>query len=162
MGLFDWFRKKKAEEESTDVTDFEDVVSEIYDTVFEKCSYGDAIEKLNEHERVFFVAQLLEQEVDNGGFDQFFYNSSGDYAGEVVDAFTKIGALKTAAICQKALAVFGGTVPTDRDEREELLDRLDCEDVLGECDDAFYAYEDDLEALYYAYIMKYREFFDVQ
>ena len=58
------------------------------------------------------------------------------------------------------LSVFGGTVPTDRDERQELLDRLDCDGVLDECDDAFYNYEDDLEDLNYIYVMAHRSAFD--
>lgn len=136
------------------------LVVDMCDTICKKCEYGDDMQKLNEHERVFFITQTLEQEVNNGGFSQFFYNSSGDFANELVDAFTKIGALKTAEICKKALAVFNGNVPIDRDEREESLDNLDCDDVLNECDDAFYDYEDDLEALNYTYIMKHREFFN--
>ncbi len=135
-------------------------VVDMCDTVCEKCKYGDDIEKLNEHERVFYVTQILEQEVNNGGFSQFFYNSSGDFSNELVDAFTKIGALKTAEICKKALAVFNGNVPSDRDEREELLDNLDCDDVLSECDDEFYEYEDNLEELNYTYIMEHRSFFE--
>jgi len=135
-------------------------MGDMCDLVCEKCEYGDAIDKLNEHERVFFVTQILEQEVNNGGFSQFFYNSSGDYSNELVDAFTKIGALKTAEICKKAVTVFNGKVPADRDERAELLDSLNCDDILSECDDAFYNYEDNLESLNHKYIMKYREFFD--
>ena len=76
-----------------------------------------------------------------------------------MEAFEKIGALKTADICKRALAVFGGKVPADREEREKLLDSLDCDDALSACDDAFYDYEDDLEACNLAYIMKYKEFF---
>ena len=86
--------------------------------------------------------------------------ASWETTNELVDAFTKIGALKTAEICKKALAVFNGKVPTDRDEREELLDSLDCDDVLSECDDEFYEYEDKLEELNYTYIMDHRSFFD--
>lgn len=133
---------------------------ELFDAVCEKCQYGENMEQLNEHERVFYIAQILEQEVNNGGFSQFFFNASGDFSNELVDTFTKLGALKTAEICKKALSVFGGTVPTDRDERQELLDRLDCDGVLDECDDAFYNYEDDLEDLNYIYVMAHRSAFD--
>lgn len=48
---------------------------------------GNNIEKLNEHERVFFITQTLEHEVNNGGFSQSFCNSSGDFSNELVDAF---------------------------------------------------------------------------
>ncbi|MDD6467521.1 MAG: DMP19 family protein [Erysipelotrichaceae bacterium] len=131
----------------------------MFETICKKCEYGDDIKQLNEHERVFFVTQILEQEVNNGGFSQFFYNSSGDFANELIDSFIKIGAFQTAEICKKALTIFNGKVLTDRDEREKQLDRLNCEDLLNECDDAFYNYEENLEALNYDYIMKYQEFF---
>lgn len=78
----------------------------------------------------------------------------------MVDSFTKIGALKTAEICKKAVSVFKGKVPVDREEREEVFDKIDSEDILSECDDAFYDYEDDLEKLNYEYIIKYQEFFN--
>ena len=53
------------------------------------------------------------------------------------------------------MAVFNGKVPTDRDEREELLDSLDCDDVLSECDDEFYEYEDNLEELNYPKFLRH-------
>ena len=154
------FVENAAEEVDDEEIQKNNFVVDMCDAVCKKCEYGDDIEKLNEHERVFYVTQILEQEVNNGGFSQFFFNSSGDFSNELVDAFTKIGALKTAGICKKALAVFNGKVPTDRDEREELLDSLDCDDVLSECDDEFYEYEDNLEELNYTYIMDHRSFFD--
>lgn len=128
--------------------------------VCKKCDYGNGIEKLNEHERVFYVTQILEMEVNNGGFSQFFCNSSGNFSNELVGSFTKIGAFKTAEICKKALAVFNCNVPADRDERNELFDSLDCDDVFEECDDEFYEYEDNLTELNYTYIMEHRAFFE--
>ena len=125
-----------------------------------KCNYGQNIEALNEHERVLYITQILEQEVNNGGFSQFFYNSSGNFSNELVDAFTKIGAIKTAEICKKALSVFNGPVPVDRVRRQILLEELDCDDALDECDAAFYKYEDKLEELNFAYIMEHRDAFD--
>ncbi len=136
-------------------------IFDIYEDICEKCNYGDSMEKLNEHERVFFVTQLLEGEVNNGGFSQFFYNSSGNSSNEIVDSFTKIGALKIAKICEKAVSVFGGHIPNDRDEREDLLDSLDCDDILDECDDAFYKYPDDLEKLTITYITNHADYFQI-
>lgn len=157
MGLFDFLKEKRKNNEEE--IDKNALILDTFSAIDEKCEYGDTMEKLNEHERIFYITQILEQEINNGGFSQFFYNSSGDYSNEIVDAVTKIGAYKTAEICKKALAVFNGKVPTDREERQNLLESLTCEDIFDKCDNAFYDYEDDLEALNYAYIMKYRKFF---
>ena len=159
MGLFDFLKKKNTNSISEEEIDQNALVIDTFSAIDEKCEYGDAMKKLNEHERIFYITQTLEQEVNNGGFSQYFYNSSGNFANEAVHAFTQIGALKTAEICKKAVAVFNGQVPVDRDERENLLESLDCEDFFDECDNAFYDYEDDLEALNYAYIMNHRKFF---
>ena len=87
-----------------------------------KCSYGENIETLTDAEKAFYFVVQLEGEVNNGGFSQFFYNSSGDFANETPAALRKIGADKTADICDRALAAFGGAVPRNRDERETMLD----------------------------------------
>ncbi len=164
---FNLFKKAKSFDEDTIemlVDDFEfecdDIVYNAYDKILEKCNYGDDLEKLNEHERVLFVTQILEGEVNNGGFSQFFFNSSGDFSNELVDAFTKIGALKTAEICKGALTLFPDNVPTDRSERQDLLEELDCDNALEKYDEAFFEYEDNLHELNTAYITKYREFFE--
>ncbi len=136
------------------------LVTSMYSTVCRKCKYGNDIEKLNEYEKTLFITQTAEQEINNGGFSQFFFNSSGRFASRSVNSFENIGAAKTAEICKKALSVFNGEIPFDRKERQELLEELNCDDLLSDCDNAFYNYEDDLEALNYSYIMKYREFFD--
>ena len=158
MKVFGLFGKKK-EHNNEDIL-INNFLIDMISSVCEKCEYGEAIEKLNEYERVFFVTQTLEQEVNNGGFSQYFFNSSGNFSNELEDAFTKIGALKTAEICKKALAVFAGKVPTDWNERQELLEELSCDNILSELDNAFYDYEEDLDVLNYSFIMKHRKFFD--
>ena len=132
------------------------------DQTSQKCQDGDNMSALNAPERVFYITQLLEMEVNNGGFDQFFFNSSGNFSNEVVAAFTEIGAYRTAEICKKALTALGKAVPADRDERVKMLNAAaskKVEKLLSECDDAFYDYADDLNALNYAYVMKHKEFF---
>ncbi|MBO5064804.1 MAG: DUF4375 domain-containing protein [Clostridia bacterium] len=64
-------------------------IFDVYEHICDKCEYGDTIENLNECERVFFVTQILETEVNNGGFLQFFDNSGGNFANEIVNSFTK-------------------------------------------------------------------------
>ena len=133
--------------------------------IAEKCEYGDNMETLNEEQRIFYITQALEMEVNNGGFSQFFFNYSGMFANELVSAFEKIGALKTAEICKKAISIYGDKVPTDRDERETVLTPDDekeeerIEEILNECDDAFFEYEDDLLELNYQFIINNKESF---
>ena len=149
-------------EEIWKIENIDDFIMAKNDYIGEKCKYGDDIDRLNEYERVFFVTQQLEMEVNNGGFSQFFYNTSGDFSHELVHAFTEIGANKTVVICKKALDAFPQTFPVDRYERQEMLDELESdeiEEILDECDDEFYEYEDDLTNLNYEYIRKNKQFF---
>lgn len=149
-------------EDIWNLTDTNDFVIALTEHLDEKTHYGDDMSVLSEAERIFYITQTLEMEVNNGGFSQFFYNSSGDFSNELVDAFTAIGANTTAAICQKAIDAFGCDIPVDRDEREEMLDELESDEInkiLDECDNAFYDYEDNLNELNYAFVMKNKEQF---
>lgn len=74
---------------------------------------------------------------------------------KVVDACTVIGAVEMAEICRKALAILGGKVPVDRVERMNVMpDDEETEEILDACDTAFFACEENLLALGYAYIMQ--------
>lgn len=139
-------------------------VNDIYLGLCDVCDYGQNVDSLNEYERTIFVTQELENEVNNGGFFQFFDNSSGQFASEIVQAFINIGAEKTAEICRKAVEAFGQELPVDWEERRSLLDQIAdaaVADVLDACDTAFYSYEENLEALNAAYIRKHIEHFDL-
>lgn len=144
------------------ITDTNDFVVALVEHLDEKTNYGENMTVLSKPERVFYIAQSLEMEVNNGGFDQFFYNSSGNFSNELVSVFSEIGAKTTAAICQKAISAFGRDIPVDRNERQEMMDELESDEIdeiLDECDSAFYDYEDDLNALNYEYVMKNKEYF---
>lgn len=164
MGLFDFFKKNRYEEVEDDLTDEEyevdTVVEDTFAAVAAKCADGDRMDTLNAHERILYVTQTLEQEINNGGFSQYFFNSSGDLANELIDAFNAIGAHKTAAICQKALSAFHDTVPTDRPRRQAVMERMHCDKLWEKCDEAFYEYEDDLEALNRDFILAHTESFN--
>lgn len=136
-------------------------VNDIYIGLCNICDYGQQPDLLNPYERTIFVTQELEMEVNNGGFWQFFDNSSGQFANEIVEAFTKIGAYKTAEICKKAVTAFGQDIPIGWDARRAFLDRVSdsVSSVLEECDDAFFAYEEDLESLNASYIKEHIEQF---
>lgn len=103
-----------------------------------------------DREEVARLVELLEGEVNNGGFDQFFYNSAGDETAAIIRALKKIGALKTADLVTRAAAKFpGGMPPADRFKRQKiLLEKVNPEiKVFGKLDQEFYTYPDDLQGL---------------
>ena len=144
------------------ITDKNDFIIEMMEHLNNKTQYGENLSVLSYAERVFFITQTLETEVNNGGFSQFFYNDGGRFANEVVSAFTAIGADKTASICQKAINAFGCDIPSARDERIDLLEKMEedgIDETFDECDDVFYEYEDDLTKLNYDFVIKNKEQF---
>ena len=169
MKLFDLFKQKdmsKEEKSNIDhiwsLTDTNDFVIAMVTHLDNKTNYGDNMSVLSEAERIFYVTQSLEMEVNNGGFSQFFFNSSGNFANELVSAFTAIGAIETATICQKAISAFGRDIPVDRDEREEMLEELESDEIaeiLTECDNAFYEYKDNLNELNYNFAVNNKHSF---
>lgn len=159
--LFNFFSKatKKHEQKEENKTAF---IIEINDRLCDKSDYGENLSALTEEERVFFIVNELEQEVNNGGFSQYLYNSSGDHAHRAVECLQIVGAVQMGEICRTALAAYGEPIPQDREERQGFLEEYETEKVesiLNECDSQFCKYPDDLEELNYRYIMENREKF---
>jgi hypothetical protein len=128
----------------------------------ELCDYGDDFAKLTEHQKLFYLNQNLEREINNGGFNQYFCNSSGDTAHETILSLKAIGADKTADILQKAIDQFPNkAVPKDRDERTEIVEQIEevADKVWRDLDQKFYEYEDDLNTLNIEYVKKHKDFF---
>ncbi|WP_425596053.1 DMP19 family protein [Roseibium album] len=95
---------------------------------------------------------VVELEVNNGGFSQYYFNSAGSLANFAPEAFTKIGAHNTAKIIVSANAKFGAWVPEGRFDRQEVLEVLENDDVSWDTlDNKFYEYPDDIERLLTAY-----------
>jgi hypothetical protein len=91
----------------------------------------------------------MEAEVNNGGFDQFFYNSAGDNTAETIQALETIGAFTMADILKRAVAKFpGGMPPKDRFARQEILLQISPDaEAFEELDGEFCGYPDDLADL---------------
>ena len=137
-------------------------IIELDNFIGELCDYGDELDKLTEPQKLFYINQNLEREVNNGGFNQYFINSSGNYAHETILSLKAIGADKTASILQQAIDQFPNkTVPKDRDERTEIVEQIEevADEVWDELDQKFYKYEDDLNTLNIEYVKKHKDFF---
>ena len=58
---------------------------------------------LTEEERIILGIEALEREVNNGGYEQFFINSSKEFAPMIVGWLLRIGCPTTAEITQNAI-----------------------------------------------------------
>lgn len=113
--------------------------------------------KLATSEKVFVCVWGLEGEVNNGGFDQYYFNSSGDHAADAEESLRAIGAQHTAQLVKQANVLFGASGPSpNRAARQKQLDTLG--DVktkkLNEVEEEFLKYKDNLEELLKAYVSK--------
>ncbi len=93
------------------------------------------------------LADRLDAEVNNGGFDQFLFNSSGDYAIETIEALTHIGAIATADLVRIACKRFPrGSPPADIATRRTLmLESVSPDaDTFEDLDRRFYEYDEPL------------------
>ena len=126
-------------------------LSESAQTQFWKVGF----EELSAAEKVFMTIWGLEADVNNGGFSQYYFNTSGDQAKHAPGALRAIGANAMAAIVEQANAHFGaGGPPADRDQRQDALEALGDkpEAAWDELSGQFQNYPDDLTELLYAYV----------
>lgn len=56
-----------------------------------KSDYGRKIKVLSNPEKTIYLIFQFEGEVNNGGFSQFFYNRSSDFANDTAAALREIG-----------------------------------------------------------------------
>ena len=134
-------------------------IIELDNLIGDLCSYGDDMDKLTEPQKQFYYNQCLEREINNGGFNQYFINSSGDFAHQTIQSLTAIGASTTADILQKAIDQFPDKkVPQDRDERIELVEQIEetANEVWEELDQKFFEYADDLNTLNLNFIRQHK------
>jgi hypothetical protein len=139
----------------------EDLSREVGYYVLRKLGEG-ALDTLSHPEQVIACLTEVEMEVNNGGFDQYYWNSPGEHAIQTVAALKELGAQHTAGLVAEANAVFGPADPDpDRGRRWDQMKKLppSARDKWGELDGIFYEYRDNLSALAAAYIRRHRDQF---
>jgi len=89
---------------------------------------------------VILAVEAVEREVNNGGFSQFFFNSSREYAYFAPVAFRLIHAPQTAELCSKALALVTQGRLLNSAELQESVASLDedLEEQLNQLDSLYY------------------------
>jgi hypothetical protein len=108
---------------------------------------------LSDEERIVLAVEALEREVDNGGYAQFFENSSREYAPMIVASLQRIGCRETATITEKAIKALGTarltaggikSVMAKNDEQRKAK--------LNQCDDEYYKNPEPIAERLFAFI----------
>ena len=105
---------------------------------------------LSPNQNIFRLIWDLEAEVNNGGFNQYFFNNSGRNAPYVPVALTAIGASECARIVAQAVALVENRSFNWQDDlaRQEQLETVDPEiEAFSELESRFCEDPDNLSAL---------------
>jgi len=113
-------------------------------------------------QKVFSAIWAAESEINNGGFAQYFQNSSCETAPFVIEAFEAISAPRTADICRRAIAAaFPGGMPSEPDAIAAAAADFsdDITEQLEELDAEFLGYPHNLTDLLFTFVAKHPEEF---
>jgi hypothetical protein len=95
--------------------------------------------------RAIYTTWLVDAEVNAGGFHQYFFNSSGQYAGDALAAYELLGAEEYAAIMRSAIATYeidrGQLAPVEAEDPETFA-VSPVHAALREIDQRYYALGD--------------------
>ncbi len=97
----------------------EQTIMDNIDTNFEKGEQYtlEKVSKLTKGQQAVFSTWWLEAEVNNGGFNQFYFNSSGQFAEMAAIGFETFGAEKFSKLTSKANKIYS--------ENKERLEEFD-------------------------------------
>jgi hypothetical protein len=112
-------------------------------------------DKLSLPEKNIVYVEELEREINNGGFNRFFFNGAGDYTGETIGALSAIGSKVFLEILTQARREFPpGRFPRDRSQRQAILKDMPekSNEAWERLDQRFMRYEEDLHQLLVKYV----------
>ena len=107
---------------------------------FEQAIQGKSPDSISTEESYVLAVEGLEREVNNGGYSQFFGNSSGEFAPVIEAALRAIDCPKTADITRDAVAALrverltAEAVATAALSEDESINQ-----ALAACDDRYFA-----------------------
>ena len=137
-------------------------ITRIGEIIGKKIEEKDNFENLNEFEKTFILIDVLEHNVTNGGFVQLFFNSSGQFSHEILQAYVAIKATKTVEIISKAIQLCP-EIPVPKNLRirqQTLMASSNNLDLWDELDEEFDKYEDDIIQLTLNYVREHIRYFD--
>jgi len=152
-----------------DTTSDDMLLEVVYDNLFRKLSaaYDNEYEIVmpwNKSRQAIYMIVQLEAEVNNGGYNQFYFNSSGQFAKALPDALKLVGATKFADLTERANSTFEkekSKITKDQDGTIEGFGKSYENNPLNKFDDEFYKLNDtkNLQKIQVDYIRKNKKEF---
>jgi len=134
-----------------ELTPRERAAQEVRDRFYQRA--GDLVSRkyddwpqLSPAEQALMTVFLLEQEVNNGGFSQYYVNTGGHQVEVLAERLEAIGAPGAARLVRRSMEIV--PPPYTRELSEAQWDALEAgTEELNALDDAYYALEEDLATL---------------
>jgi len=122
------------------------------------------VSRLPSGTQAVYTTWLVDIEVNNGGFNQFFFNAYGQYAGLALAGYELLGAEDYAAVMRAAIA----THEAERDTIARYYDENTLESFsesyqhteLGEVDQRYYALGDRIYGVWASFVRQHPELFN--
>ena len=121
----------------------------------------NGFDALSEHEKLYYAVGLLQLEVNNGGFDQYFFNSSSSHYQFAEKGLIALGATDTLETLHQAKEMLfpGNPIPEDTQKRRLAL-RSDAEGMqlnpkLDELDRHYWADPEELDSRLRAFALEH-------
>jgi hypothetical protein len=142
----------KIQEDPTQLL-WRDLVRRVFET-------PEGFHDLSEPEKRYFAVSVLEGEVYNGGFHQYFFNSSGRYYEYTLLGLQEMNALQSLDLLQNAKRVIFNdkAIPESTGKTREIILQADSDQrfrLLEELDKKFWQDPDDLHTKITAYAKLY-------
>jgi hypothetical protein len=132
-----------------------EIIELVGTVLWNKASDISGFSELSQPEQTFIYIDIFESELIHGGLYDFFYNTSGGYAHNVLDAYNAIGANESADLVAQAIKNFPELpVPKDIFLRRSLMTKLDTtiDEKWNAIENAFLASKEDIVSLLIDYI----------
>ncbi len=137
-----------------------DKITRIGEIIGKKIAIRDNFENLNEFEKIFIYIDIFENHTTDGGFKTFFWDSAGQFSHEILEAYERIGAHKTASIIYDSFLLFNEIpIPKDLDLRRKILSNFK-QDLWNTLDQEFYNCNDNIVLLILEFIKENSNHFD--
>lgn len=128
---------------------------------------GDArlavIRELPPGTKAIYSTWVVDAEVNNGGFNQFFFNPSGELAGLALAGYELMGAEEYAAVMRAAIATYESErdtlAPYHADHSLESFSESYRHTSLGEVDQRYYSLGDHIYNLWAVFVKTRPELF---